>query len=814
LRAAGKPNDLYSRLVAIADEDSDGDGAANIVELLTGHAPGDAADRPTGAELNDVDSKRAAFRKYLAAYRWMPFEPVRRPPVPAVAEPHPVDAFLEAERRQHGVTPRPVASKHVLLRRIYLDLIGLPPSRAEMDAFLADSAPDAYERVVDRLLASPQYGARWGRHWMDIWRYSDWAGYGAEVRESVPHIWQWRDWIIESLNADNGYDRMVREMLAGDELAPTDPMTLRATGFLARNSYKFNRSVWLDSTVEHTAKAFLGLTLNCARCHDHMYDPIAQSEYYSFRAFFEPYQVRIDRVPGRSDPTSFGLPRVYDAALDAPTYLFMRGNEATPDKSRVCPPAVPASLGGPALSIQPVSLPLDAYIPDRRPFVIDETRADARGRVSAAQDAARVAQRRAVGAVVMAAGLFPAPAFPIAPIVQTSVRELGVARLDVQLRQSQFAALEATLAAEAHEYDGTLQSPDGQRAAEVAVVAQRRQAVVQAQRDLVAAELVAESANAKNRSAATAKVPPKRTALSKAEADAAEPLHANFTRRIPTAYPPTSTGRRLALAQWITDRQNPLAARVAVNHIWARHFGQPLISTVFDFGRNGQPPSHPALLDWLAAEFMERGWSMKQLHRLLVTSRAYRQDSHTDAVCTERDPDNRYYWRMAPRRMEAEVVRDSVLSLAGQIDLAFGGPELDQGQALSTFRRSVFYRHANEKQVPFLVIFDAASVNECYRRPASIAPQQALALANSPLTQNASRKVAQSLHNEVGPSADDSFIDTAFWQVLNRKPTADEGRECLAFLSARRNSESDAGLKARTSLVHVLLNHHDFVTIH
>jgi hypothetical protein len=268
------------------------------------------------------------------------------------------------------------------------------------------------------------------------------------------------------------------------------------------------------------------------------------------------------------------------------------------------------------------------------------------------------------------------------------------------------------------------------------------------------------------------------------------------------------------LARWITDRQNPLAARVAVNHIWSRHFGQPLVPTVFDFGRNGQPPSHPALLDWLAAEFMERGWSMKQLHRLLVTSRAYRQDSHSDVLCTERDPDNKYYWRMAPRRMEAEVVRDSVLALAGQIDLRLGGPELDQGQALSTFRRSVFYRHANEKQVPFLAIFDAASVNECYRRPASIAPQQALALANSPLTQNASKKLTQSLRNEVEPTADDSFIEIAFWQVLNRMPTADERRECLAYLSVSRVADGDTGLRARTSLVHVLLNHHDFVTIH
>jgi hypothetical protein len=204
---------------------------------------------------------------------------------------------------------------------------------------------------------------------------------------------------------------------------------------------------------------------------------------------------------------------------------------------------------------------------------------------------------------------------------------------------------------------------------------------------------------------------------------------------------------------------------------------------------------------------------MKQLHRLLVTSCAYRQDSHSDALCIERDPDNKYYWRMGPRRMEAEVVRDSVLSLAGQIDLGLGGPELDQGQALSTFRRSVFYRHANEKQVPFLVIFDAASVNECYRRPVSIAPQQALALANSPLTQNASRKLAQRLHDEVGPSADESFIDIAFRHVLNRMPTAHEQRECLAYLKERENAGTDDGLKARTSLVHVLFNHHDFVTI-
>ncbi len=218
---------------------------------------------------------------------------------------------------------------------------------------LADESEDAYERVVDRLLASPQYGERWGRHWMDVWRYSDWDGYGAEVRESQPHIWRWRDWIIESLNADKPYDEMVREMLAADEVAPGDPDTLRASGFLVRNWYKFNRNVWLEATVEHTSKAFLGITLNCARCHDHMYDPILQTDYYQFRAFFEPHNVRTDRVPGQRDTKLDGLVRVFDEKADATTYLFARGNEAKPDKEHPLTPGVPAVLGGDPLQVEP-----------------------------------------------------------------------------------------------------------------------------------------------------------------------------------------------------------------------------------------------------------------------------------------------------------------------------------------------------------------------------------------------------------------------------------------------------------------------------
>ncbi|MCA1685587.1 MAG: DUF1549 domain-containing protein, partial [Planctomycetia bacterium] len=301
------------------------------------------------------------------------FRPPIRPPVPvaagAVAVRNPIDAFLASRHESLGLNPSPEAERDVLLRRVSLDLTGLVPSPGELRAFLADPSEDAYERAVDRLLASPRYGERWARHWMDVWRYSDWDGYGAEVRESRPHIWRWRDWIVESLNAGKGYDRMVAEMLAADESSPDDPGRLRATGFLARNWYKFNRNAWLDNTVEHTGKAFLGLTINCARCHDHKYDPVTQREYYQFRAIFEPHDVRADPVPGQPDPARDALARVYDARPDAPTFLFLRGNEKEPDKDHPLPPGVPAVVGvAGAFEVKTVALSREAAYPGLRPF--------------------------------------------------------------------------------------------------------------------------------------------------------------------------------------------------------------------------------------------------------------------------------------------------------------------------------------------------------------------------------------------------------------------------------------------------------------
>jgi hypothetical protein len=297
-----------------------------------------------GAKAPSGEAPQADPRRH-----WSFLSPVR-PAVPALSASrqewvrNPVDAFLAVRHERSGLEPRPRAAPSELIRRVYLDLVGLVPTPEEVRAFVADPSDEAYEEMVDRLLASPQYGERWARHWMDVWRYSDWDGYGAEIRESQPHIWRWRDWIVETLNADVGYDQMILQMLAADEATPDDAGALRATGFLVRNWYKFNRNVWLDTTVEHTAKAFLGLALNCARCHDHKYDPIAQREYYQFRAFFEPHSTRIDRIPGQADTRKDGLVRVYDGDLKTPTYLFTRGDEKRPVKDHPLTASVPHVL--------------------------------------------------------------------------------------------------------------------------------------------------------------------------------------------------------------------------------------------------------------------------------------------------------------------------------------------------------------------------------------------------------------------------------------------------------------------------------------
>lgn len=649
LARLGKSSEFAARFEAIADEDSDGDGVSNLNEVLLGHFPGDSMDLPTNAEALASEKILLKYRRFLASYPWRPFETVKRPAVPRIEENlSPIDQFIAEGHREQELVARPEADKATLLRRVYFDVIGLPPTKEEVQAFLTNASPEGYEAVVDRLLGSAQYGERWGRHWMDVWRYSDWAGWsgGNDIRDSQPHIWRWRDWIIQSLNADKGYDRMILEMISGDELAPNDPQTLRATGYLARN-FNSSREKWMIDTVDHVYMAFQGLTMRCARCHDHFYDPILQTEYYQARAVFEPYKVRIDPVPGEADIKKDGMVRAFDEDVKVPTYFFERGDERHPDPTKSIEAGVPKSLGLP---------------------------------------------------------------FPL-------VEEKTV--------------------------------PSGK-----------------------------------------------------------------------------STGRRSAFAKWLADKNNPLTARVAVNHIWARHFGQPLVPSVFDFGKNGRRPMAPALLDWLAAEFMEHNWSMKHMHKLILMTKTYRQASAPDANNLRLDSDNVYYWRMAPRRLEAEAVRDQILFVAGKLDLSSGGPDLDQKLGMTLFRRSIYFRHAHEKQMEYLKLFDAPGVTECYLRKESILPQQALALTNSSLSNEMAQEVALKIKQEV-EADDEKFISTAFLRLLGRPPSSMENSECREYLRTNPTASDSQVLKTESDnikvggsidrrfvgLILVLYNHHEFVTV-
>ena len=836
-RKTDKRHDLATRLTLAAGEDSDGDGVDNQSELLAGANPGDPKSTPGTEQLASLEERRAEFRKFLASYRWHPFNRVQSPPIPKVKNSDwvrtPIDAFIAAEHEQRGLTPRPAAPKSVLLRRLHLDLIGLSPTPDEQRAFAEDHSSDAYEKVVDRLLNDPRHGERWARHWMDIWRYSDWAGWtdGKQVRDSQRHIWRWRDWIIDSLNADRPYDRMVAEMLAGDELAPDDPSTLRATGFLVRNYKMLSREQWLEDTVKHTAQAFLGVTLGCAKCHDHRTDPITQTEYYQVRAIFEPHQVRTDRVPGELDRAKDGLPRVYDLDKETPTHLFLRGDERTPDKDRVIQPGVPKALCAgklqPLLAPVPVKLSRDAASPDKREFVIKET-------VLASEQA--LAKAREAEAKADAA----------------TKPELRKEReLDVAIAEARHAALLAELRAERLEDQGQKDSDPWKEAAketarlqnEAALAAARlarhqtERVQAEAQRRLEeAAQPAPENADKakaaaaadkarKDLEAAQKKSAEATEALAKAEAQAkAEPSTA-YKARPKDDYPAVSTGRRTAFAQWLTDRDNPLTARVAINHLWLRHFGRGIIATPENFGNDGARPTHPALLDWLAAQFMASGWKMKTIHRMIVTSSTYRMASTPDEANTRADPDNAFFWRMPARRMEAELIRDNLLYVSGSLDPARGGPEIDHLQGLTSKRRSVYLQSAPEKEVEFLKIFDGPSVNECYQRRSTVMPQQSLALANSGVTLAQAKILARQIAEETGPSPE-NFVRHAYARVLARAPSAEELQACLDFLAREPAAPAASALlvgatpspapireRAAENLILVLFNHHDFVTI-
>lgn len=1038
------------------------------------------------------------------------FQPPERPELPKISSrasvQNPIDAFVAARHEERGLTPRPAAERHVLLRRVYLDLIGLPPTRDELHAFLADDSPQAYETVVNRLLDDPHYGERWARHWMDVWRYSDWYGrrHVPDVWNSAPQVWRWRDWIVRSLNRDKGYDRMVQEMLAADEICPDDAQATLATAYLIRNWYALNPNDWMRSTVEHTGKAFLGLTFNCAHCHDHKYDPIAQVDYFRLWAFFEPIGIRQDRVPGEADPGPFqeyeygklrkiqrlGAVRIFDKNPEAPTWFYTGGDERNRVTERgSIPPGLPAIFDDDLPPIEPVKLPPRAWYPGLHPEIQATLRNDCQtaiassekdlaaarqsatetsaalqeqlqqaeaafetasedakksgrpgalaGRQSLLLDAsfgrrivqnglqqltrledgstlrfqllilkdahfnfqfardivkgltagyvgfdqgrilayqpgsftvfeagrydfaagqrrflvalvlqtakdrclltvrsmtddkvlvdgvpvalngwnpvgdptqaitfdARTGSVAAVDNVILASpasaatagetspngaatfdfepptyadgrdvvGLdgWIASASSAAPATSTVTSTVGnsslqdvaqklrrarsaaeAPRLRVQAAEAKLVAaqadlecLEARILAERAKYEGT---PDAdaaalaQKASRLEREASRKRAeadVLIKEHSLAAAEAkpLDDAKRAAEVTTAAQQLAQARKTLEAACAASTNASNDGKYSPLSPQYPQTSTGRRRALALWITGRSNPLTARVAVNHIWMRHFHAPFVETVYDFGRNGADPTHPKLLDWLAVEFMESGWSMKHLHRLIVTSAAYRRSSSVGAASDNvaADPENKLLWRMNVGRMEAEVIRDSLLYCAGRLDFTIGGQELENSQALTTNRRSLYYSCHPEVdgKSEFGVLFDAPDALECYRRTRSIVPQQALALTNSNLVHDLSGKLAGLIAwrpatppasagnaDETTGAAADDFLLAAFERILSRPPTPRERNVCAEFLAdqtelIRKSHPTEAGRRARESLVRALLNHNDFITI-
>lgn len=678
-----------------------------------------------------------------------------------------MDMLLAARLMQKKLMPQPAAAPELWLRRVYLDLIGLPPSSQEIAGFLQDTSEVARRRVVDHLLATPQYGERWARHFMDIWRYCDWYGLGEQLRHSQKHLWHWRDWMVESLNADKGYDQMIMQMLAADELAPEDRDNLRATGFLARSYYLFNRTTWLDETIEHTCRAFLGLTMQCVKCHDHKYDPVEQEDYYRMRAVFEPLHVRLDPWQGEADLEKNGLPRVFDLHLDRATYRHVRGDEKNEDKSKALPPGIPQVLAFAAFQPAKVKLPASSSRPVLLPFVLQDHLRAADEEMAAAQKANDMA------------------AFKIAGL--------------------RLAMIQAVYAADLAKGDKGV--------ARAAALAESRYLVAKGEADLAKAEAAPKAKDAAK------KIKSAREALERARKKCADPgedytsLPVTFKAQegpeesrnaAVQSYPETSTGRRLALAKWITDQRNPLTARVLVNHVWARHFGVPIVADMGDFGRRALAPLHQDILDTLTVDFMRSGWSIKHLHRTMVLSELYRRISSNagaDPGTLAADPDNLHLWRMHPRRMESQLVRDSLLHLSGRLDLTLGGPSLDPAKAETSPRRSLYFIQNADVEHRFLAVFDNSNVLECYRRNESVVPQQALALTNSRL----SRDCADALALKLAKMDARTFIGQSFLAILGRPPTAEERQ---AAMEGFHELSGD-----RSLFLQALINHNDFIAL-
>ncbi|MFN7927696.1 MAG: PSD1 and planctomycete cytochrome C domain-containing protein [Blastocatellia bacterium] len=670
------------------------------------------------------------------------WQAIKKPAVPTISNlqspiSNPIDAFILARLAQANLTLSPEADRRTLIRRLYFDLTGLPPTPEQVRQFVESRDPQAYEKLVDELLASPRYGERWARHWLDVVHYGDTHGYDKD--KPRPNAWPYRDYVIRAFNEDKPYARFVEEQIAGDVLYSNTRDGIQALGFLAAGPWDFighaglpeskidgkiARHLDRDDMVANTIGTFTSVTVHCAQCHNHKFDPITQEDYYSLQAVFAALD-RADKIyfPG-------------DAAMSARFNQLDGRQRDLAERKRVIERDA-AKAAGEAVT------KLDAQIAEAAKKPNNE---------------AEVSALRAQRAQLVDAAMKP----------ETRAERDAYNVELAQLRQTlaAFPKSEVVYAGTVHYGTGTFVGTGAQGGKPRPIYLLARGQVTSPGKEVGPGAL------------AMLSFQPARFALAK---DADEGT------------------RRAALAHWITDKNNPLTWRSIVNRVWQYHFGAGLVTTPNDFGRNGAKPSHPELLDWLAAEFRDNGGSLKKLHKLIVMSATYRQTSQPTTDHQPPTTDNTLLWRQNRRKLEAEAVRDAVLAVTGKLDLTMGGagwqdfviehpehsPHYEYGLAdpedSKTWRRSIYRFIVRSQTQPWMTALDCADPSiRVDKRNESLSPLQALALLNNGFMISQARHFAARLQQEK-PNDSAAQIERAMWLAFGRAPTADERQKFIAF---------------------------------
>jgi len=809
------------------------------------------------------------FARKRAGPDWWSLQPLAKaePPspegIPATWAQSPIDRFVYAKLREKDLSPSPPADRATYIRRATFDLLGLPPTPQEIDAFVGDRAPDAYEKLIDRLLASPHYGERWGRHWLDVIRFGESHGY--EQNHLRPNAWPFRDYIIRSFNQDKPFNRFIVEQLAGDQIAPDNPDVEVGTGFLVAGVHdtvgianeegsRLQRANDLDDMVLATGAAFLGLTLNCARCHNHKFDPIQQADYYRLQATFAGVEhseralasrAEKDRREAAEKPLADALAKVNQELADLKQHLQPRVDQQRAAIMSKYRPSVDAKRTEETFAPREarfVRMTILASTGNSEPaideFEIWTTGASAQNVALATHGAKATARAtRTTGADVtfylpenLIDGKFDKQWISGEPgkgqITIELARPEKIARIvwsrdRLGANQGNFLGQVAT----SYTIEASL---DGKQWQQIATSEGR---LPYGEKEREAFFLLAVAADAEKQQwndgqqqkkaleQKIAALPALPVAYIGKFKQPAEPLRLNkrgnpmdlgeviapaslstLSKMLPgfDLEPNAPEGaRRLALARWIADDRNALTARVLANRIWHYHFGKGLVGTPSDFGFNGERPTHPELLDWLAQRLHEYHWQLKPLHRELMLSAVYRQSSANSEAGSAQDSDARYLWRFPPRRLEAEAVRDSVLAVSGKLDLTAGGPgfrlfkytvdnvatyyPLEQFGP-ETYRRAVYQQAARSVKDDMLGPYDCPdSALPEPKRWVTTTALQALSMMNSSFIIDQARFFAERLSREAGQDHG-AQVDRAYRLAFGRLPKPEERAAAIRLI--------------------------------